>query len=533
MTLKRKSREAKPLPQTTSIASASASSGSDPLPSPPTRIEVIPHDFKLPPVIQLRPYQQRWIDDRSRFKLSVKSARIGYSYATGVDHIFRRLENGGSTTTVLSPSQAQSTEFVDVCKKNIQAIGAVAQVYDEAWKDDISATDFLVQRIQFANGSRIMALAANPRTARGYPGDAVLDEYAHQMDSYAIWAAIFRQVALGNRLDVLSTPNGEQGKFFDLAKDLGLSDGFAPSPNPTRKGPWSGHWIDVNMAVADGCPINIEEMREGIKDNDTWSQEFLCVFLKATGAWLPIELIQQCEDSGATVDWPAGYAARGALYSGIDVARDHDQTVLWMVERLGDIRMTRLVLPLHAFPFPKQYDALDPWVRMTTRTAIDSTGMGIALYDLLNQTNGGRVMGVSFGGTNDNGVRMKVDLAVRFKRILENAHFRLPYDPQIRIELQSVKREATSTGVRFDAPRIELESAVAGGAKRKIYAHADRFWAASLAEFACDNGLEASMGSSNAQVGGREPDAGRGEILAGVSRGGGDFVRRDRRSRWA
>lgn len=482
--------------------------------------------------MQLRPYQQRWIDDRSRFKLAVKSARIGFSYATGVDHIFRRLEQAGSTSTVLSASQSQSIEFVQVCQKNVQAIGAVAQVYDERWKDDLGDTDFTVQRIQFANGSRIMALAANPRTARGYPGDAVLDEYAHHQDSYAIWAAVFRQVALGNRLDALSTPNGEQGKFFDLAKDLGLTDGVAPSPNPARKGPWSGHWIDVYAAVAEGCPIDIKEMREGIKDEDTFQQEFLCIFLKATGSWLPIELIQQAEDSGATIDWPVGHVPRGPLYGGIDVARDHDQTVLWLAERIGDIRMTRLVLPLVAMPFPKQYDLLDPWVRMTTRTAVDRTGMGVALCDLLDQTNGGRVMGISFGGTNDDGVRMKVDLAVKLKRSMEASRFRIPYDPQIRIEMQSVKRAATSGGgVTFDSPRIEVESAVAGGKKHKVFAHADRFWAAALAEFAADTGVDAAMAGSSAQIGGREPDAGR-DVLTGISRGGGDFVQRDRRSRW-
>lgn len=482
-------------------------------------------------MVQLRPYQRRWIDDCTRFKLAVKSARIGFSYATGVDHILRRLSHAGSTSTILSASQAQSIEFVQVCQKNIQAIGATAAVYDERWTDEIGATDFTVQRVQFANGSRIMALAANPRTARGYPGDAVLDEYAHHQDSYAIWAAVFRQVALGNRLDALSTPNGEQGKFFDLAKDLGLTDGVAPVRNPVRQGPWSGHWIDVHMAVAEGCPIDIEEMREGIKDQDTFSQEFLCLFLKSTGAWLPVELIQQCEDAGASVDWPAGHRPHGPLYGGIDVARDHDQTVLWLIERVGDIRVTRLVLPLHALSFPKQYSLLDPWVRMTTRTAIDRTGMGVALCDLLEQTNGGRIAGIAFGGTNDNGVRMKVDLAVRLKRQMEAARFRLPYDPQIRIELQSIKREATASGVTFDSPRIELESAVAGGKKRKIYAHADRFWAAALSEFASDSGADAAMAESDAQVGGRDPAAGR-EVLAGVTRGGGDLVQRDRRSRW-
>jgi predicted phage terminase large subunit-like protein len=45
--------------------------------------------------------------------------------------------------------------------------------------------------------------------------------------------------------------------------------------------------------------------------------------------------------------------------------------------------------------------------------------------------------------------------------------------------------------------------------------------------------FQVAIASSNAQVGGRESGVGRGEVLAGQSRGGDDFVRRDRRSRWA
>jgi len=450
-------------------------------------IEVLNSEVTLPPVIQLRPYQQRWIDDQSRFKLAVKSARIGFSYGTGVDHILRRLSRPGTTTTVLSAGAAQSNEFVQEAQKNIQAIGAVAVADQTKWADEISETDFTVQRIRFANGSRIMALACNPRTARGYPGDVVLDEFAHVEDSYAIWAAAFRQVALGNRLDALSTPNGEQGKFFDLADDLGLTDGVAPEPNPIKKGPWSGHWVDVFMAVAEGCPINIEEMKEGMKDPDTFNQEFRCMFLKATGAWIPPELILGAEDDGATIDWPSGYELRYPFFAGIDVARDRDQTVLWGAERIADVLWTRIVYPLHAVPFPKQHELLAPWVKLSRRSAIDKTGMGSGLFDYLTDSAPGRLMGVSFGGTNDEGVRMKVDLAIRLKRNMERFRWRIPRDPQIRQEFQSIKREATATGVTFDSPRIEIESAVAGAKKRKMFAHADRFWAAALCDFAADS----------------------------------------------
>ncbi len=438
--------------------------------------------------MQLRPYQQAWIDDQTRFKLAVKSARIGFSYGTGVDHIMRRLARSGTTTTVLSASQNQSIEFVAECQKNIQAIGAVAACDSDWWVDDIGRSEFTVQRIRFANGSRIMALASNPRTARGYPGDVVLDEYAHQQDSYAIWAAAFRQVALGNRLDALSTPNGEQGKFFELADDLGLTYGIEPTPNPVIKGPWSGHWVDVFKAVAQGCPINIEEMRQGIKDEDTFNQEFRCMFLKATGAWIPPELLQTCIDAGATVNWPAGYTARSPLFAGIDVARDRDATVLWLAERVADVMWTRMIMPLHNTSFPKQHELLDPWVNMTRRSAIDKTGMGSGLFDYLDQSNPGRVLGVSFGGTNEEGVRMKVDLAIRLKRNMEKLRWRIPSDQQVRDEFQSIKREATATGVTFDAPRIEVESAVSGAKRKKLFAHADRFWSAALCDFAADTG---------------------------------------------
>lgn len=459
----------------------------------------------LPPVIQLRPYQQRWIDDDARFKLSVKSARIGYSYATGLEAILDCLEKPNNSWTVLSASKAQSVEFVEQCSKNIAAIGATAEAYSEPFADEMGATDILVQRIQFPNASRIMALPANPRTARGYPGNAILDEFAHHQDSYAIWAAIARQVALGHKLRALSTPNGEQGKFFDLAREFGLADGVAPSLNPVKRGGWSCHWVDIHMAIAEGCPISVEEMRDLFKDDETFAQEFLCVFLKAVGAWISLELIAACEDAGATIDWPKGYQPIGPLFAGLDVARDHHATVFWLDEVLGDVAWTRMVLPIYAMPFfaeegkPCQASLLLPWAEMCTRMAMDATGLGVGLYDWLNMKVPGRVMGLSFAGTNDAGVRIKTDLATRIKSNLEKRRSRIPYDPQIRAELQAIKREPTSTGVRFDAPQIEVDTAVAGGQKIKRFAHADRFWAKAMADLAAQGLAPAVFGAVAAQ----------------------------------
>jgi phage FluMu gp28-like protein len=448
------------------------------------------HIAKPPAILQMRPYQQRWIDDNSRFKCAVKAARIGYSFATAYRRVEMSMRVPGRTTTVLSASKAQSIEFVETCAKLCQLMGGTAQmIANEDFVDALGRIDAIQSRIAFPNGSRIIALPANPRTARGYPGDAVLDEFAHHEDSYSIFAAVFRQVALGNSLEVLSTPNGEQGKFFDIARNLGLADGVGPSRQPVKKDGWSGHWVDVYAAVSEGCPINIEEMRRGLNDDDTWNQEFCCVFLKSTGAWLTLDLIATCEDAGATIDLPPDFHPRGSLYSGIDVGRDHDATCLWLDEKIGDVAWTRAVIKLHAMSFPEQCKRLNPIVRMTSRSAIDKTGMGVGLFDMLNLENQGRLMGVSFGGSNDDGVKMKTDLAIRIKKRLEQQRSRIPYDPQIRAELMAIKRQATPSGVTFDAPRIEVDTAVAGGVKKKLFAHADAFWAKALADLAGDGGV--------------------------------------------
>jgi phage FluMu gp28-like protein len=482
-----------------------------------------------PAVLPLRPYQQRWIDDSSRFKIAVKSARIGFSFATALEAVLDCIAKPKDTWTILSASKPQSVEFIQTCHNLLELMHGAVELYeDEDFYDELGKYEAIQQRITLPNGSRIIALAANPRTARGYPGNAILDEFAHHDESYAIWAAITRQVSLGHKVRVLSTPNGEQGKFYDLSKELGLSEG-EPAHNFSMYKGWSIHWIDADMAIREGCPINMAEMRQLIQDDDIVNQEFNCVFLKATGAWIPLQLIQDCEDATASLAWPGGYAyppaavsarfqdaaavarqqwwplpyrSRGALYGGIDVGRVRDRTTFWIKENVGNgVLRTVMVMALQGVTFPEQVERLAPFVRMTQRTAIDSTGMGIALWDLLNVAAPGKVMGVNFAGSSrlrnekkekaratssveDGSVSMKVDLAVKLKRAMEGGKEQLPYDLDIRTELQAIKRVPTASGVTFDAPRVAIETAVAGGTKQKSFQHADHFWGCALATYA-------------------------------------------------
>jgi phage FluMu gp28-like protein len=466
-------------------------------------------------VFPLRAYQTRWIQDESRFKIAVKSARIGFSFATCLEAVLDCLKTPNTTWTVMSASKAQSVEFIETAEKFIELLGGVAQLaFDEDFYDEFGRIEAIEQRVTFPNGARIIALPANPRTARGYPGNAILDEFAHHEDSYAIWAAITRQVSLGHKVRVLSTPNGEQGKFFELCKDLGLTDGEPEHNFQSYKG-WTCYWIDVEMAIADGCPINMQEMRDLIKDDDIVNQEFYCVFLQGSGAWIPLELILACQDKNATVDWPPNYMARGPLFGGIDVARSSDQTILVVKEKVVDVLWTRMILKLFNMPLTEQARVLTPYVQKTRLTAMDSTGMGIGLFDMLNESCGGHVMGVNFAGSSrlrkeaaavrslstgrgatGDSVNMKSDLAIKLKKSMEDRRERLPEDMDLRTELQAIKRMPTASGVTFDAPRVAIETGVAGGKKQKGFAHADRFWAFALATYAGAGGVELGMRES-------------------------------------
>src|SRR5260370_41398498 len=115
MTQQRKSAKAGSSPSTTSTVSVSGPSGSP------------PSSGNLPPVLQLRPYQQRWIDDDSRFKGAVKSARIGFSFATAAEAVLDCIEHPGATWTLGSHSKAGSQEFIEEgAAQIIEAMSAVA-----------------------------------------------------------------------------------------------------------------------------------------------------------------------------------------------------------------------------------------------------------------------------------------------------------------------------------------------------------------------------------------------------------------------
>jgi phage FluMu gp28-like protein len=140
---------------------------------------------------------------------------------------------------------------------------------------------------------------------------------------------------------------------------------------------------------------------------------------------------------------------------------------------------------------------LEPYIGLVDRVALDATGLGIPLYEYFSSKYPAKIMGVNFGGSvkrADLGegaaarglaenVKIKTDMAVRMKRRFEQRKNRIPRNMDIRQELQAIKREQSAGGgITFDAPRIELDTP--GGGKRKVYSHAEAFWAKAMCDLA-------------------------------------------------
>ncbi|ADH63786.1 protein of unknown function DUF264 [Allomeiothermus silvanus DSM 9946] len=391
----------------------------------------------------LLPYQRAWIEDQSRFKIGLWSRQVGKSFAASLEAVLDCVAHPRSLWVFLSRGERQSKELAEKAQRHLEAIQVVAEMYDEPF--DAESTQTV---IRLPNGSRIISLPANPDTARGYSGNVLLDEFALHKDSREIWGALYPTITRSKRyrLRVLSTPKGQQGKFYEI---------WQPEPGGDL---WSRHRVDIYDAVQQGLEVDPEELRKGLKDPVLWQQEYLLEFVDEASAWLPYELITSCESSQARTDG----ALEGDLYLGMDIGRHRDLSVIWVAERVGDVLWTRRVIWLERTPFATQREVLYSLLPQVRRACIDASGLGMQLAEEAQSRFGSRVEPVMFTRA------VKEDLAVTLRRKFEDRLIRIPPDDRIRESLHAVRRITTSAGhIRFDADRDDA-------------GHADEFWAAAL-----------------------------------------------------
>jgi len=480
--------------------------------------------------IPVLPYQERWIKDDSQLKIAVWARQTGKSFAAALRAVLKCLERR-TQYIVLSKGERQSRLFMEKVRDFCLALRELKAL---AEFQEVPETEEKAMEVYFPhNRSRIIGLPANPDTARGYSGNVILDEFAFHGDAAKIYAACFPIITRGYALEIISTPNGTAGKFYELAKAaqlIGPSADRAIGPSehrpdepmnrsadePMERSHWSGHRVDIYDATRAGLEVDLELLRAGCDDEETWLQEYECQFLSDAQNYIPLELITSCVAEEATTEWlPAEsrqltadsssrFAAAGSqragknsrlsaigceLYLGVDIGRKRDLTIAWLFERLGDVLWSRHMLVMKGTRFDDQEKAISDLIEgsgdrfigssgnltsdgsmarstdgpIVRRCAVDQSGLGMMLAERLSRKYGALIEPVQFTQ------QVKERLAPRVKQAFENRTVRIPDNREIRADINSVKRFVTPAGnVRFNAEHTDK-------------GHADRFWALALA----------------------------------------------------
>jgi phage FluMu gp28-like protein len=386
------------------------------------------------PLDLLLPFQRAWVEDDSRFKIWNASRQIGKSFTSACEAVRDCQLNPGTLWVVLSAGERQSLEWMEKAKMWVKAFAMVMSYIEERETPEARMKS---AEIRLANGSRIIALPANPDTARGYTGNVILDEFAIHRDGAEIWRSMYPSITnplkRQLKLRVMSTPKGLGNMFHQLW----LKDG------------WSKHRTTIHDALAGGLQVNLEEMRAQCADEDSWRQEFNCEFIDTARTAFSYEVLAACETEDASLTWPQDYTARGPLYCGIDVGSIHDPTVCVTFEKLGNRMHLRERLIIHSTELSLQDNLLHAAIRRSARTGIDASGIGLDLAQRLRRKHGGKVLAQVTTAP------WKRQAFARLQHRFNDKAIAIPQSRDLREDFHAYEVSGAGEQARYRAPRTE------------------------------------------------------------------------------
>jgi phage FluMu gp28-like protein len=363
--------------------------------------------------------------------------------------------------------------FIEDAKRFADILNVAAEDMGENTIDDSGHTSFV---LRFANGLRIHSMSSNPDAQAGKRGDRILDEFALHLDSRRLYEIAYPGITWGGSLEIFSSHRGSASFFNELLREIterGNPKGFSLHRVTLQDALDQGFLYKLQCKLPLGDPrMDMDEadyfsfIRQGSADEESFLQEFMCLPADDNTAFLPYDLIAGCEYKEGEL-WNTGLLdCKNPLFVGVDVGREHDLSVIWLIEQVNDIRFTRRVIELSKQTFEAQEHALYELLKLPAvrHCCIDRSGLGRQFAERAAQRFGAyKVEGVDFtSGT-------KEELAYPVRVAFEDRTIKVPFSNAVRADLRGVRKEVTgSAHIRF-----------AGEGNR--YGHCDRFWALALA----------------------------------------------------
>lgn len=354
----------------------------------------------------------------------------------------------GQTVLIISPSERQSMHMMSYIQGFYRTIKSKV-----GGMDPISETK---KELIFDEGE-IYSLPNSPNTIRGFRAHIIIfDEFAHFLNGTdkTTLEAIMPSISRGGKLILNSTPFGETGEYYDI---------------------WSNekrysHYKRVLMHWSECPDLDIEPIRASM-DEVSFSQEYENQFVGEEDSFFPFSLLKQCVNEELDINTNFDPGVNHVF--GVDFGRIKDLTAVvgYEVRHTGHQQAVKRVKIFKLFrntPFDQQLAYIETLLGHANVTGcqVDSSGMGLPLFESLQGKFRSKVAGITF--TNQIKEQMMVNLKVQ----LERGEIVLPNEPQLLYSLHMIQRKQTQgRHVQFDADR---------DAK---HGHADAAWALAMAVF--------------------------------------------------
>ena len=402
----------------------------------------------------LYPWQRTYVTDRAQLKHLVSSRQIGKTHVIGFEVAIDsalgiRGPISGRRALIVSKDDDSSKEVLRECLNWIRVLQELGIVRIEG--------EATAGRINLDNGISIVSIpGGRPEAIRGPSGSVWCDEFAFHRDQAENLKNALGVATRGGMVRLISTPSSDSDTFWTIRKN-----------ENGQYANWSRHCVTIHDALKDGIvkpdgtALTVDELRRKMPDHDSFAQEYECSPMASKGSYLG-DLIDP-----ARLRYNPEFTS-GSLYGGFDVARSAtgDLAALCEVRREND---TWQAEPSVWADRGIDFEAMQTRVirefgdRKWERMAIDATGLGMPVAEhIQKRLTMARVDSVTMT------LQEKARMMTKMRSLLEMGQLALPDDPDLLLDLRSIKRIVGDNNIRYDAERNER-------------GHADRAWALALA----------------------------------------------------